>query len=126
MKNNKAFMIASLGKDDSLSLNGMIDEEIAQNVIECNGENNAKKLDKSLKGQWQYKYNSTGRNLVRMWWLTKFVTAMFENFQNNPGMTLVQTCHDAYSKGFADHHPWLVRKGAGLAMNFAGEKDALF
>ena len=29
MKKNKAFMIASLQKDESLTLNGMIDEEIA-------------------------------------------------------------------------------------------------
>ena len=27
--------------------------------------------------------------------------------------------------GFAPHHPWLVRKGAGLAMMAAGGKDAL-
>ena len=49
MKKNKAFMIANFQKDAELSLNGMIDEEIAQGVAECNGDNNSKKVDKSKK-----------------------------------------------------------------------------
>ena len=125
MKQNKQFMIQNLGKDASLSLNQMIDEEIAKEVIQLNGDNNAKKCDKSLKGQWQYTYNSSGRNLVRMWWLTKFVTKIFENLLNQPEMTLVAGLQDAYQTGFAPHHPWLVRKGAGLAMCAAGSKEAL-
>ena len=40
-------------------------------------------------------------------------------------MTLVAACKDAYATGFAEHHPWLVRTGAGLAMNAAGQKAAL-
>ena len=44
---------------------------------------------------------------------------------NNHEMTLVAACQDAYQTGFADHHPWIVRKGAGLAMMAAGSKDAL-
>lgn len=40
-------------------------------------------------------------------------------------MTLVQGCQDAYQVGFAQHHPWLVRKGAGMAMGLAGAKAAL-
>ena len=60
-----------------------------------------------------------------MWWLTKFLTKLLDNLINNADMTLVAACKDAYQTGFADHHPWLVRTGAGLAMNAAGNKDAL-
>ena len=74
---------------------------------------------------WEGKYNSTGRNLVRMWWLTKFLSKLLHNLINNVDMTLVAACQDAYTTGFADHHPWLVRKGAGLAMMAAGSKEAL-
>lgn len=85
-------MIQNLAKDEALGLFEAIEEEIKQNVIRCNGDNNSKELDKTFKGRWQYTYNSTGRNLVRMWWLTKFLTKLLENLINNTEMTLVQAC----------------------------------
>ena len=118
-------MIATFQKDAELSLNGMIDEEIALGVAECNGDNNSKKLDKSKNKSWEWKYNSSARNLVRMWWLSKFLTKLLDNLINNEQMTLVAGCQDAYQVGFAEHHPWLVRKGAGMAMSLAGQKAAL-
>ena len=120
MRRNKAFMVEKLSKAADISLNATIDEEIALSVIRCNGDNNKKEVDKSKKDSWEMKYNSTGRNLVRMWWLTKFLTKLLENLVTNDKMTLVQACQDAYQVGFAEHHPWLVRKGAGLAMMAAG------
>ena len=108
-----------------MTLNGMIDEEIAREVIQLNGDNNKKKCDKSKQGSWEWTYNSSGRNLVRMWWLTKFITKLLDNLVNNLEMSLVAACKDAYQTGFAEHHPWLVRQGASLAMNAAGQKAAL-
>ena len=61
-------------------------------MIRCNGDNNKKEEDKSKKDSWEMKYNSTGRNLVRMWWLTKFLTKLLDNLVNNDKMTLVQAC----------------------------------
>ena len=92
MRKNLAFLVEKLGKDENLSLNGCIDEEIALQVIRCNGENNKKEVDKSKKDSWEMKYNSSGRNLVRMWWLTKFLTKLFDNLLNNNDMTLVAAC----------------------------------
>ena len=60
-----------------------------------------------------------------MWWLSKFITKLLDNLINNNEMTLVAACKDAYTTGFAQHHPWLVRQGAGLAMNAAGAKETL-
>lgn len=62
---------------------------------------------------------------MRVWWLTKFLTQFLDNLINKSEMTLVQACRDAYQVGFSEHHPWLVRKGAGMAMGFAGEKSRL-
>ena len=127
MKKNKAFLIETMGKDASLTMNQMIDEEIALNVTGLNGDNNKSKCDKSKpKDSWEWKYNSSARNLVRMWWLTKFLTKLLDNVMNHEEMTLVANCKDAYQTGFAEHHPWLVRTGAGLAMNAAGQKASLF
>ena len=126
MRRNKNFFINNLQKaEQAQTLNATIDEEIALEVIQLNGENNKKKLDKAKMTSWEAQYNSTGRNLVRMWWLTKFLTKLLDNLINRHDMTLVAACQDAYTTGFADHHPWLVRKGAGLAMMAAGQKEAL-
>ena len=92
MGRNKAFMMQQFSKAANLSLNETIDEEIKQAVIALNGDNNKKKLDKSKSGSWEYTYNSTARNLVRMWWLSKFLTRLLDNLINNPNMTLVQSC----------------------------------
>ena len=54
-----------------------------------NSENNSSLLDKCKKNSWEWKYNSTGRNLVRMWWLTKFLTKLLHNLVNNEAMSLV-------------------------------------
>jgi len=125
MKRNKSFLIGQFGLDANLHLNATIDDEVARGITELNGDNNKKKLDKSKAGSWEMTYNSTSRNLVRMWWLSKFLTKLLDNLINNGQMTLVKGCQDAYTTGFADHHPWLVRKGAGLAMMAAGSKEAL-
>ena len=123
MRANKALFIAMHGKDASLSITQIVEEEIARNVIRCNGDNNKKELDKSKQGSWEWTYNSTGRNLVRMHWLCNFVKKILENLLTTE-MTLVAACQDAYTYGFGDHHGWLVRKGAGLAMMAAGQKSA--
>lgn len=125
IKRNKAFLIGHAGKDANLTINAAVDEEVTLGVTGINGENNKKVLGKDKAGSWEMTYCSTSRSIVRMWWLTKFLTKLLDNLINNGQMTLVKSCQDAYTTGFADHHPWLVRKGAGLAMMAAGSKEAL-
>ena len=125
MKCNKAFMIRQFGKSEDLTLNEIIDEEIAKGVIRLNSENNSSECDKSKRNSWEWTYNSSGRNLVRMWWLTKFITKLLDNLVNRAEMSLVAACKDAYTTGFSNHHPWLVRSGAEQAMNAAGNKASL-
>ena len=107
----------------------MIDDELQRSVARLNGDNNKKELGKLsneiAKEAWMQTYNSTARNLVRMWWLTKFLTKLLDNLINQADMTLVNACRDAYQVGFSEHHPWIVRKGAGMAMGYAGEKKKL-
>ena len=103
----------------------MMDKEIELGVVRCNGENNAKELPKNKKGSWEYTYNSTGRNLVKMWWLSKFVAALLGDMVNSPTKEFSTCCKDAYKVGFGDNHSWLVRKGALLAMGFVGSRDSV-
>ena len=96
MMKNKAFMIANMGMDESLSINGQIAQEIAVGVARLNGNNNSKECTKDKKNSWEWTYNSTSRNLVRMWWLTKFLTQLLDSLINNNEMTLVAACQHAY------------------------------
>ena len=98
MRKNKAFLIETFGVDQGLTLNAMVEDEMSRQVIRLNGENNKKELAKHNypKDSWEWTYNSTGRNLVRMWWLTKFLTALLDNLINRGEMTLVAACRDAY------------------------------
>ena len=100
-----------------------MDKEIEIGVVRCNGDNNAKELDKKEKGTWKWTYNSTGRNLVKMWWLTKFVSAMIQKLVTEPNKDFSKICKESYIIGFGNHHGWLIRQGAGLAMNFVGSAE---
>lgn len=101
-----------------------MDWEVENKVIELDGGNNSSLLDSSFKGKWQYKYYSTGRAISMMWRLCKFVAAIFENLTQTD-KSLVQCCQDAYTDTLSMHHGWLIRNGAGLAMNFAGSRESL-
>ena len=99
MRQNKSFMLEKFGLNLP-SLNAIIDEELQRNIARLNGDNNKKELAKLngdfAKDAWERKYNSTARNLVRMWWLTKFLTKLLDNLINLTDMTLVSACKDAY------------------------------
>ena len=53
--------------------------EIDLGVIKCAGDNNTKVLPKSKKDSWEWTYTSVGRHLVRMWWLTGFMSHLFNS-----------------------------------------------
>ena len=94
-------------------------------VANLNGENNYKILDKSQKGTWQYTYNSSARNVVRMWWLSNFITQLFELLFNTD-KSLVQCLQDSYVVAFKPFHPWIVAKAAGVAMYAAGSREGFY
>ena len=60
-----------------------------------------------------------------MWWLTTFVSTLFEILVTNSQAELSKALRDSYDVAFAPHHPWIVRKGAGLAMRAAPSRDQL-
>lgn len=89
------------------------------------GHNNAKVLDKSKKGSWEWTYTAAGRHLVRMHWLTIFVSTLFDKLAQSEDAELPKTLRESYDIAFGPHHPWIVRKGAGLAMRAAPARETL-
>jgi len=120
---NKVFVIENLKFAENLSLQELINAEVSMGVSRLNASNNSKELDKTKKGSWEWTYNSSARNLVRMWWLTKFCSHLFDLLLNSPEIPLSTCCQTAYKDQFGPHHPWIIRKGAGLAMKAAGTRD---
>ena len=82
-------------------------------------------LSKDLKDTWKWTYASTGRHLVRMHWLTHFVSTLFDILTTDADAELGKALRDSYDAAFAPNHPWIVRKAAGLAMRAAPSKETL-
>ena len=56
-----------------------------------------------------------------MWWLSIFMAHLFDELCNTD-KELYPILVECYAKAFADHHPWLIRKGAGLALYASGTR----
>ena len=85
-----------------------------------NGENNKamlKKLSKEEQAPWKAKYTSTSRTLTRGCWFFDFLHAIFNGFVEKRDDKLSKVASEAYTKALAPHHPWMLRKVAGVAMN---------
>ncbi len=109
---------------DSKDIQSVMLTEVMMGIHELNSENNSSLGHK--KNSPYYTYTSGTRTLLRLSWFLNFVYNIFNNMTetNDPFNTCVT---NAYDTVLAPHHPWLVRKGAGLALSFAprDRKNAL-
>jgi len=109
-----------------MTLNDQIKWEVENNVANLNGKNNKKILGKERINDWQYTYNSTSRNVIRMWWLTKFTTQLFLLLATEPDRKLSSIMSSSYSVGFSAHHAYAIQAIAQVAMKCVGKKDWLY
>ena len=101
IKSNRDILLKETGYDYSLSLNNMIDAEIALGI--------SRQSPRPTKPLWQQKYLlSSARSLVRLEWGYRFILLIFENLVNDQNMPLDVACNDAYSRSLALHHPWYL------------------
>lgn len=96
--------------------------EVMNNIHELNGENNYDLGQK--KESPYYTYTSGTRTLLRLSWFLDFLRNIFKQMieSDSPFNTCVT---NAYDEVLAPHHPWLVRKGASLALSFAPSEKKL-
>ena len=125
MRKNKTTLIEIIGNINDLTLQESVLQEVQLSVAGLNGENNSKVLSKDMKDTWKWTYASTGRHLVRMHWLTHFVSTLFDILTTDADAELGKALRDSYDAAFAPNHPWIVRKAAGLAMRAAPSKETL-
>lgn len=90
--------------------------EVMLNIHELNSENNSDLGQK--KGSPYYTYESGTRTLLRLSWFLNFLLEIFKSLLETQN-TFDKCVTDAYEVVLAPHHPWLVRKAAGLALSFA-------
>jgi len=118
MRNNQAFFKKELQMD--LGLLEQCMKEFEMGIQEFNGENGKsllKKMDKANHKPWMAAYNSTARNLYRGCWFFDFLTEIFRGFNEDKTVKLAKVATEAYNKALAPHHPWVLKKVAGVAMN---------
>jgi hypothetical protein len=96
--------------------------EVMMGIHELNGENNY--YLGQIKESPYYTYVSGTRTLLRLSWFLDFLRNIFKQMiYSDNAFNLCVT--NAYQDVLAPRHPWLVRKGAGLALSFA-PKDKKF
>lgn len=104
----------------NLNLQDFARKEYEFGIQEFNSENNKsvlKKMDKANHKPWMSTYNSTARNLFRGCWFFDFLHEIFKGLTDDKTMKLSKVAGAAYSKALGPHHPWVLRKVAGVAMN---------
>ena len=115
IQSNKRFFNETLKEGDAAkSLQSFITKELELGVTKLNGKHN-KKLVKD-KISWQYTYTSTARTVTRNLWLLDFLYVLMSNLADDATATLPSAVKEAYSQGLGPHHPWILRKAAGVAM----------
>lgn len=74
--------------------------EIANKVVQLNGENNSKHTkDKALKN-----YVSYGRSMLRMMRFMDYLRIMFSEITANRAQKISDACHKAYMEALYPHH----------------------
>lgn len=98
----------------------VVEKEIQLNIHELNGENNK---DKGHKKKTQYyEYVSGTRTLLRLTWFLDFFYNIVNRCITQPDKSFCDCIKLSYDSALAPHHPWLVRKGAGVALAMAPNK----
>lgn len=69
------------------------------------------------------KYISTSRHLFRGSWFFAFLAEIFRGFYEDRASKLSKIAGDAYNKALGPHHPWMLRKVAGVAMNAVNYRE---
>lgn len=118
MRANAEFFKSEFQLD--LTLQQFCLKEYEMGIEEFNSENNKsvlKKIDKANQKPWMSTYNSTARNVFRGCWFFDFLHEIFKGFNEQRTVKLSKVATDAYNKALGPHHPWVLRKVAGVAMN---------
>ena len=91
--------------------------EMEKGIEKYNTSNN-----KDLKAPKEFeKYDSTGRNLLRMMWLLTFIRVTFEGMRDISANMSDILCK-AYDAAFGDAHSFVVRGGAKLAIKATSDR----
>ena len=91
--------------------------EMEKGIVKYNTSNN-----KDLKAAPEFeKYDSTGRNLLRMMWLLTFIRVTFEGMRDLSANMSDILCK-AYDAAFGDVHSFVIRGGAKLAIKATSDR----
>jgi hypothetical protein len=96
-------------------------KEIELNIQKLNGDNNSSQGHKK-KTQY-YTYTSGCRTMVRLSWFLHYMITVLKKIVNTD-LPFNKCLDKSYDEILAPHHPWLVKKAAGVAFGLAPSKRA--
>ena len=123
IRNNKSIQIeagnVADGTPESMYIHQFVEAEKNLNCQVLNKDDNKKTLKKFNKDDikpWMAKYESTSRTLFRGCWFMDFLHNVFHGFVNERDIKMSKLAQKAYDVALAPHHPYLLKKAAGIAM----------
>jgi len=69
--------------------------------------------------------NNGCRTFLRLHRALKFLYFLFDRLLTDDGGTLKEIVNESYDQTLAQYHPWLIRKGVKVAVNFLPYKEKL-
>ena len=87
-----------------------------QPLNEDDNKKTIKKMAKVDVKPWMEKYQSTSRTLWRGVWFIEFIGIVCTEFVNQRTAKMSKIAGEAYDAALAPHHPWALKKVAGMAM----------
>jgi len=102
------------------TMNEVLAKEISLGIHKCNGDNNSKLGFK--KGSPYANYVSSTRTLLRLSWFLDFMNNIIKISCEKEDKSFSDCIKLSYVIALGPHHPFLVRKGAQIGINFAPSK----
>jgi hypothetical protein len=69
------------------------------------------------------KYESTSRHLYRGCWFFDFLHSLFTDFVGDRTVMMSKLAQKAYDVALGPHHPFLLKKAAGVAMKACKKRE---
>jgi len=130
IRNNRVEQIqlgnAADGSPESMYIHPFVEMEKNLNVQQLNKDDNKKTLKKYNKDDikpWMAKYESTSRTLYRGCWFFDFLHSLLNDFTSDRDTMMGKLAQKAYDHALAPHHPYLLKKAAGMAMKACKKRE---
>ncbi len=107
LRRNKELHVQLLLGAVKPTLQSIVAKEVELGITDLNAEKPTK--GRKFKNEWEAKYTSTARTLLRNMWLLDYISQLFGTLNKNRTAKMSDVAKESYSQTLGNHHPWIVR-----------------